>query len=126
MRASLPKKTSSDVCPSSSSLVLGPVGLLLIAALACSLSTVSAAAQDSAPALPRTAQDQMDSLASRVAEQIRQSKIDPAYPKILVIDFSNASDKQFSKLGSMLADDLAQSLWHSLRHLGRVVPQDSA
>ncbi|HZV87723.1 MAG TPA: energy transducer TonB [Candidatus Binatus sp.] len=52
----------------------------------------------------------MDSLASRVAEQIRQSKIDPAYPKILVIDFSNASDKQFSKLGSMLADDLAQSL----------------
>ena len=110
MRASLPKKTSSDVCPSSSSLVLGPVCLLWIAVLGCSLSTVSAAAQDSAPALPRTAQDQMDSLASRVAEQIRQSKIDPAYPKILVIDFSNASDKQFSKLGSMLADDLAQSL----------------
>ncbi len=52
----------------------------------------------------------MDSLASRLAEQIRQSKIDPAYPKILVIDFSNASDKQFSKLGSLLADELAQSL----------------
>jgi len=52
----------------------------------------------------------MDSLASRLAEQIRQSKIDPAYPKILVIDFSNASDKQFSKLGTLLADELAQSL----------------
>jgi TonB family protein len=89
---------------------LGRIGLLLIAALACSLSSVSAAAQDSAPALPRTAQDQMDSLASRVAEQIRQSKIDPAYPKILVIDFSNAGGKQFSKLGTLLADDLAQSL----------------
>ncbi len=52
----------------------------------------------------------MDSLASRLAGQIRQSKIDPAYPKILVIDFSNAGDKQFSKLGTLLADELAQSL----------------
>jgi len=52
----------------------------------------------------------MDSLASRVAEQIRQSKIDPAFPKILVMDFSNSDDKQFSKLGTLLADDLARSL----------------
>jgi TonB family protein len=99
-----------DVCPSSSSLVLGTVSLLLIAVLACGLLTVSTAAQDAAPALPRIAQDQMDSLASRVAEQIRQAKIAPALPKVFVIDFSNATDRQFSKLGSILADDLAQSL----------------
>jgi TonB family protein len=106
----LPKKTFIDVCPSSSSLVLGTVSLLLIAVLACGLLTVSTAAQDAAPALPRIAQDQMDSLASRVAEQIRQAKIAPALPKVFVIDFSNATDRQFSKLGSILADDLAQSL----------------
>jgi TonB family protein len=106
----LPKKTFIDVCPSSSSLVLGTVRLLLIAVLACGLLTVSTAAQDAAPALPRIAQDQMDSLASRVAEQIRQAKIAPALPKVFVIDFSNATDRQFSKLGSILADDLAQSL----------------
>jgi TonB family protein len=106
----LPKKTFLDVCSSISSLVLGTVSLLLIIVLACGLSTVSAAAQDAAPALPRIAQDQMDSLASRVAEQIRQAKIAPALPKVFVIDFSNATDRQFSRLGSILADDLAQSL----------------
>ena len=106
----MPKKTLIDVCPSSSSLVLGTVSLLLIAVLACGLLTVSVTAQDAAPALPRIAQDQMDSLASRVAEQIRQTKIAPALPKVFVIDFSNATDRQFSRLGSILADDLAQSL----------------
>jgi TonB family protein len=52
----------------------------------------------------------MDSLASRAADQIRQSKLDPAFPKVFVIDFANAADRQFSKLGSVLADDFAQSL----------------
>jgi TonB family protein len=52
----------------------------------------------------------MEGLASRLAAQIRQSKIDPAFPKVFVIDFSNASDGRFSRLGSMLADELAQSL----------------
>jgi TonB family protein len=109
MRASLAKRTSIDVC-SDSSPVLSAVTALMIAVMACSLASAPAVAQDASPALPRIAQDQMDSLASRVAEQIRQSKIDPAYPKVFVIDFSNASDRQFSKLGSLLADDLAQSL----------------
>jgi TonB family protein len=110
MWASLLKKTFSVVCLGSISSALGPLGALLMAAMMCSLFTASTAARDDAPALPAAAQEQMDSLASRVAEQIRQSKIDPAFPKIFVIDFSNAGDKQFSKLGSFLADDLAQSL----------------
>jgi TonB family protein len=82
----------------------------MMAVPACSFFGCTVRAQDGAPALPRIAQDQMEALASRVAAQIRQSKIDPALPKVLVIDFSNASDKQFSKLGSILADELAQSL----------------
>ena len=110
MWASLLKKTFSVVCPGTIARILGSPSALMTALLVCSLLGASAADRDEAPALPRAAQEQMDSLASRVAEQIRQSKIDPAYPKILVIDFSNASDKQFSKLGTLLADDLAQSL----------------
>jgi TonB family protein len=110
MWASLLKKTFSVVCLDSISSALGRLSALLIAAMICSLFSVSTAARDDAPALPPAAQEQMDSLASRLAEQIRQSKIDPAFPKIFVIDFSNVGDKQFSKLGTFLADDLAQSL----------------
>ena len=106
MRASLPKKTSDSVCARSS---FG-LAVLLIGVLACSLASASAAAQDASPVLPSIVHEQMDSLASRLAEEIRQSKIDPAYPKILVLDFSNAGDRHFSKLGTLLADDLAQSL----------------
>src|SRR5260370_13454517 len=109
MWASLAKTTFFDVCPEFS-FVSSAVTRLMMAALACSLAGASAGAQDGSPALPQIARAQMDSLASRVAEQVRQSKIDPAYPKILVIDFSNAGDRQFSRLGSILADDLAQSL----------------
>ncbi len=110
MWASLLKKTFFGVCVGGISRALDALSALLIAVMMCLLFTASAAAREDAPALPRAAQEQMDSLASRVAEQIRQSKIDPAFPKIFVIDFSNAGDKQFSKLGTLLADDLAQSL----------------
>jgi TonB family protein len=110
MWSSLLKKTSSVVCLGGISRALDALSALLIATTICFLFTASAAAREDAPALPRAAQEQMDSLASRVAEQIRQSKIDPAFPKIFVIDFSHAGDKQFSKLGTLLADDLAQAL----------------
>ena len=104
------EKTFTEVCRVRASFVLRVVGALMMAVLACFFFSCTVRAQDGAPALPRIAQDQMDALASRVAAQIRQSKIDPALPKIFVIDFSNARDKQFSKLGSILADELAQSL----------------
>jgi TonB family protein len=110
MWASLLKKTSSVVGVGGISRALESLGAVLIASTMCLLFTASTAAREDAPALPRAAQEQIDSLAFRVAEQIRQSKIDPAFPKIFVIDFSNARDKQFSKLGALLADDLAQSL----------------
>ncbi len=86
------------------------VGSLVIAAVACSFLDTPAAAQDLPPALPPAAQAQLDSLASRVAAQIRASKIDPALPKVFVMDFSDASRARFSKLGSLLADNFANSL----------------
>jgi TonB family protein len=110
MWASLLKKTFFVVCPRIIDCVLGPRSALLVALVMFSACNSPTAAREDAPALPRAAQEQMDSLASRVAEQIRHSKIDPEFPKIFVIDFSNAGDKQFSKLGTLLADDLAQSL----------------
>ena len=110
MWASLRKKTSFVVCLGSAFRAVRPLSALIIAVMLVSVLSASTAARDEASALPRAAQEQMDSLASRVAEQIRQSKIDTAFPKIFVIDFSNASDKQFSKLGTFLADDLALSL----------------
>jgi TonB family protein len=110
MWPSLLRKTFSVVCLGSSSSASGSLGALLIGVMICCLFSASLAARDDAPVLPPGAQEQMDSLATRVAEQIRQSKIDTAFPKIFVIDFSNAADKRFSKLGTFLADDLAQSL----------------
>jgi TonB family protein len=106
----LREKTFTEVCRGRASFVLRVVGALMMAVLTCSFFSSSVCAQDSAPALPRIAQDQVDALASRVAAQIRQSKIDPALPKVFVIDFSSTGGKQFSKLGSMLADDFARSL----------------
>jgi TonB family protein len=103
-------KNSGDLCRGRFLRVFAAIAAGMIALLACGIAGAASAPQDASPASSRIVRDQMDSLASRLAEQIRQSKIDPAYPKILVIDFSNASDKQFSKLGALLADDLAQSL----------------
>ncbi len=110
MWASLLKKTFSNLRPGHSSLVLGPFGLLWTAVLACSLLSASAAAQDSATRLAPNAEAQMDSLASRVAGQIRQSKIDPENTKVFVFDFSNAVDKEFSELGRLLADRFSTAL----------------
>jgi TonB family protein len=110
MWASLLKKTFSDLCPGNSSLVLGRFGLLLTAVLAGNLFCVSAAAQDSASRLAPNREAQMDSLASRVAAQIRQSKIDPENTRVFVFDFSNAVDKEFSQLGRLLADRFSTAL----------------
>ncbi len=110
MRAPLLKVSFSVVCLGVFGPILGAAGALIAGLLACLFLNTTVAAQDPPPALPRAAQVQMDSLASHVAEQIRQSKIDPALPKVFVIDFPNAGGSQFSKLGSVLADDFAQSL----------------
>jgi len=113
MRTSLSKKIFSTLSAGNSSLVLGilgPFGLLLTAVLSSNLLSVSAAAQDSRSRLAPNADVQMDSLASRVAVQIRLSKIDPENTKVFVFDFSNAVDKEFSKLGGLLADRFSTAL----------------
>lgn len=79
-------------------------------AICAALICIVASAQDPAPVLPRIAQDQLTALASRVADHIRKSQIDPAYPKLFVFDFPNQGSKGFTKLGSFLADRFSESL----------------
>jgi TonB family protein len=109
MRTFLWEQLFFDVSPAPSPFS-SVVALLMIVALMCCLDCAAVAAQDTSSVLPPDAQEQLHSLASRVAEQIRNSKLEPAPPKVFVIDFLNASDKQFSRLGSLLADDFAESL----------------
>jgi TonB family protein len=105
----LQRETPLDVCRSKASRVLGAAAGLTMAVLACSLISTPAA-QDASPALPRIVQEQLDSLASHVADQIRLSKIDPEPTKFFVFDFTNASDKQCSKLGALLAEHFSSAL----------------
>ena len=67
-------------------------------------------AQDSALALPHKADSQLDSLAIKVAVQIRQSKIEPTRMTVFVMDFSNSANKQVSTLGRALAERFSKSL----------------
>ena len=86
------------------------VGQFIFAAISAGLVCFSSRAQDPSVALPRTAQDQITALASRVAGQIEKSQIDPAYTRVFVFDFSNQGSKEFTKLGSFLADRFSESL----------------
>lgn len=81
-------------------------GLMIFAGLFPSPAT---AAQNSAP-IPPAVQAQLDALASRVAEHMHDASLAPESRKIFVIDFSNAADRRFTRLGSLLADDFAKSV----------------
>lgn len=67
-------------------------------------------AQDSAPEFSHEIESQLDSLAVKVALQIRQSKIEPARTTVLVMDFSNSADRQVSALGRALAGRFSKFL----------------
>jgi TonB family protein len=79
--------------------------------VACFFFAISAAAQDSA-GISSAGQAPLDALAGRIAGHIRSADLDPQMRRIFVIDFSNAGDKHFSKLGAVLADDFAKSISH--------------
>ena len=84
MWVSLLRKTYSDVCRRTGSLdSLPAVVASILVLLSYGVGRASARGQEAGLALPHTVQEQMDSLSSRLAEQIRQSKIDPAFPKFL-------------------------------------------
>lgn len=81
----------------------------LLALFVADLSASLARAQDSS-AIPAAAETQFDALAFRVAEHMHDANLTPESRKIFVIDFSNASDRRFSRLGSYLADAFAKSV----------------
>lgn len=71
---------------------------------------ISTEAQTSDPVLPPTAETQLDSVASRVAEKIRHIKFQLLTPKVLVVDFSRQFPGETSRLGTLLADRFSDSL----------------
>lgn len=82
---------------------------VILALFAVDFSAIPASAQDGI-GIPAPAAAQFDTLASRVAEHMHDANLTPESRKIFVIDFSNASDRRRSKLGSYLADAFANSL----------------
>lgn len=82
---------------------------VIVALFAADLSAIPARAQDGS-GIVAPAAAQFDALASRVAEHMHDANLTPESRKIFVIDFSNAGDRRFSKLGSYLADEFAQSV----------------
>lgn len=73
-------------------------------------------AQDFEPGLPDEATVRLDHLAARAAARVRQSSTDPVLPRVLVIDFSNASDRRFTKLGAVLAERFSKLLANHADH----------
>lgn len=84
------------------------MGVILVL-FAADLSAIPASAQDGS-GIPAAAEAQFDALASRVAEHMHDANLTPESRKVFVIDFSNASDRRFSRLGSYLADAFAKSV----------------
>lgn len=87
-----------------SAAVLGTIALISALMLPC-----AATAQDSGVLSPAV-QSQFAALASRLAEHMQDANLAPESRKIFVIDFSNAADRRFTRLGSLLADDFAKSV----------------
>jgi hypothetical protein len=61
-------------------------------------------------ALTRQEQAELDSLASRAAQKIREANLEEKTPKVLVIDFFRNSTGSSSQLGTLLAGSLSGSL----------------
>lgn len=70
----------------------------------------SARAQDSDLVLTSVVEAQLDSLASRIAENIRKSNRDSAPARVLVFDFTWEAPGISSRLGTILADRFSEML----------------
>src|SRR5437870_3253771 len=83
-------------------------GSVLIGVL-CAL-VLPARAEQSPKAEVPPVQAQMDDLASRVAALLHRPGLRPPNPNLLIVDFSLANSTHISRLGTLLADQLSNSL----------------
>jgi len=87
--------------------------LCLLVLIAISVATPNlAGAQEQELNLTHEAESQLDSLASRVSDKIRNSNRQDRPTKILLFDFIRVSPDQSSLLGMLLADRFADALRH--------------
>ncbi|PYU05268.1 MAG: hypothetical protein DMG33_11535 [Acidobacteria bacterium] len=84
-------------------------GSVLIGVL-CALVLPARAEQSPKAEVPPPVQAQMDDLASRVAALLHRPGLRPPNPNLLIVDFSLANSTHISRLGTLLADQLSNSL----------------
>jgi TonB family protein len=66
--------------------------------------------QGSESALPSIVQSKIDNLALRIANQIIHQKFEPPRPKVFILEYSSGQEEPRTRLSSLLADRLSDSL----------------
>src|ERR1700730_17723467 len=88
--------------------ILGAVRCL--SALVCLFLPGSAHTQSAGFVLTEADQAELNSLASRTAQKIREAHLEEKAPAVLVMDFFRNSVGSYSRLGTLLADKFSESL----------------
>src|SRR6202035_5166779 len=91
---------------------IGSLGVVrCLSAVVCLFLHGSAHAQSAGFVLTEASQAELDSLASRTAQRIRQVHlVQEKAPAVLVMDFFRNSMGSYSRLGTLLADKFSESL----------------
>jgi len=94
-----------------------PAWMILFPILAIvGICPIPGSAQEPEIVLPKDVVLQLDSLASRVSDKLKESKHDKN-PKILVFDFTRENPEKSSYLGTMLADKFSELLAQHLKNV---------
>jgi len=88
--------------------ILGAVRWL--SAVVCLFLPGSAHSQSAGFVLTEADQAELDSLASRTTQRIREAHLEEKAPALLVMDFFKNSMGSYSRLGALLADKFSESL----------------
>src|ERR1700730_17177411 len=88
--------------------ILGAVRCL--SALVCLFLPGSAHTQSAGFVLTEADQAELNSLASRTAQKIREAHLEEKAPAVLVMDFFRNSMGSYSRLGTLLAGKFSESL----------------
>jgi len=81
-----------------------------LSAVVCLLLPGSAHTQSADLVLTEADQAELNSLASRTVQKIREAHLEEKTPAVLVMDFFRNSMGSYSRLGTLLADEFSESL----------------
>src|ERR1700730_4672435 len=90
---------------------IGILGVLrCLSAVVCLLLPGSAHTQSAGLVLTEADQAELNSLASRTVQKIREAHLEEKTPAVLVMDFFRNSMGSYSRLGTLLADKFSESV----------------